>query len=218
MKIVNYGGNFTVLSGLGIIYLIFYFSQENRFYILIILFHYPFVVYVTIKTISIHASSVFMLCTTFEYLTMRYQQLNQQFKGITYKNLNSLEALIKAHNEVTVMVNDCNRLFSKLLGVFCLYARFVVNLLLFISIYGNSLIYARAMASVLTVFTFIGLYLVSYMPAKVSTEAHCCYITINSINARNKIPILTKLKVRLFLKIVLEINLIFLLMSYHFHC
>jgi hypothetical protein len=126
---------------------------------------------------------------------MRYQQINQQFKTITNKNLNYLEALIKAHNEVTVMVKDCDLLFSKLLGVFCLNARFVVNLLLFISIYGNSLIYARIMASVLAVFTFIVLYLLSYIPAKVSTEAHRCYNNINSINARNKIPILTKLKV-----------------------
>ncbi len=195
MKIIIYGANFTVIFGLAIIYLIIYFSQEDRFYLLTILFHYSIEFYVAIKIISIHALTVFIVCSTFEYLRMRYQQINQQFKTITNKNLNYLEALIKAHNEVTVMVKDCDLLFSKLLGVFCLNARFVVNLLLFISIYGNSLIYARIMASVLAVFTFIVLYLLSYIPAKVSTEAHRCYNNINSINARNKIPILTKLKV-----------------------
>jgi hypothetical protein len=217
-KIVIYGGNFTVIFGFAIINLIIYFSQEDRFYILIILFHFSFAVYVTIKVISIHALSVFMLCSTFEYLTLRYQQINQQFKRITNKNLNSLEALIKAHNEVTIMVKDCDRLFSKLLGVFCLYARFLVNLLLFISIYGNSLIYARVIASVLAVFTFIGLYLLSYIPAKVSTEAHRCYNTINSINAKNNIPFPIKLKVRLLFTIILIIDLILFLMSFRFHC
>jgi hypothetical protein len=160
---------------------------------------------------------------------MRFQQINQQFirieedsrrrkiKRITKKNLNSLEALIKAHNEVTVMVKDCNLLFSKLLGVYRLYARFIVNLLLFISIYGKSLIYARIVASVLAVFTIIGLYLVSYLPAKVSTEAHRCYNTINSINARNKIPVMARLKVRFVFKTTFKIDLIYFLMSFHFH-
>jgi hypothetical protein len=201
MKIIIYGGNFTVISGLAIINLIIYFSQEDKFYLLIILFHFPFVIYVTIKTISVHALSIFMVCSTFVYLSMRYHQINQQFKKITNNNLNCLEALIKAHNEVTAMVKDCDLLFSKLLGVYCLYARFLFNLLLFISIFGNSLIFARVLASILAVFTFIGLYLVSYMPAKVSTEAHRCYNTINSINARNKIPFQIKLKVRSFFKI-----------------
>jgi hypothetical protein len=218
MKIVIYGGNFTVISGLGIINLIMYFSQEDRFYLLIILFHFSIVYYVTIKIISIHALSVFMVCSTFEYLRIHYQQINQQLKRITNKNLNSLEALIKAHNEVTVMVKDCDLLFSKLLGVFCLYARFLVNLLLFISFYGNSPIYARVIASILAVFSIIGLYLLSYTPAKVSTEAHRSYNTINSINARNKIPLLIKLKVRIFFKIALKIDLILFLMSYDFHC
>ncbi len=198
MKIVIYVGIFPIISGLAIIYLIIYFSQEDRFYLLLILVHYLIGIYVGLKTISIISLTVFMVCSTFEYLTMRYQQINQQFKRITNKNLNSLEALIKAHNEVTAMVKDCDRLFSKFLGVLYFYSRFLLNLLLFISIYGNSLFYTRIMASVLALFTAIGMYLTFYMLAKVSTEAHRCYNTINSINARNKIPFQTKLKVRLF--------------------
>jgi hypothetical protein len=112
------------------------------------------------------------------------------------------------------MFKDCDLLFSKILGVTYFYSRFLVNLLLFISIYGNSLIYTRIIASVLAVFTTIGMYLLLYMPAKVSTEAHRCFNTTNSINVRNKIPIPTKLKVRLFFKIVLKIDL----MSCHFYC
>jgi hypothetical protein len=57
----------------------------------------------------------------------------------------------------------------------------------------------------------------SYLPAKVSTEAHRCYNTINSINARNKIPVMARLKVRFVFKTTLKIDLIMFLMSFHFH-
>jgi hypothetical protein len=214
MKIIISGANITTICGPAIIYLIIYFSEQNIFYLLINLFHYSFGVYVTLKAVSHICLTVFIICSTFEYLILRYQQINQQFKTITNKNSNSLEALIKAHNEVTVMLKDCNLFYSKLFGVYYMYAKFLVNLLLFISISGNSLIHARVMASVLAVITTIGMYSLFYLPAKVSTEAHRCYNTINSINARNKIPIQTKLKVRLYFNIALKIDLI----SYYFHC
>jgi hypothetical protein len=204
MKIINYGANMTIIFGLAIIYLIMYLLQDHRFYLLIILFHYSIGVYVALKTIPLITLTVFMVCSTFEYLKICYQQINQQFKRITNKNLNSLQALIRAHNEVTAMLKDCDLLFSKILGVYYFYTRFLVNLLLFI--YGNSLIYARVIASVLAVFTVIGMYLSFYMMAKVSSEAHRCYNTINSINAKNKIPTPTKLKVRLFFNVVLKIE------------
>jgi hypothetical protein len=207
MKIITYSSSIALISGLAIIYTIIYFSQEDRFYVLIILFHYSIEVYVTLKSVSLLTLNTFMVCSTFEYLAMRYQQINQQFKGITNKNLNSLEALIKAHNEVTIMVKDCDLLFSKLLGFTYMFSRFLFNLMLFISIFGKSLIYARVIASVLAVCSTISFYLLSYMPAKVSTEAHRCYNTINSIYARNEIPLPTRLKVRLFLKIVLKTRL-----------
>jgi hypothetical protein len=140
-----------------------------------------------------------MGCWLWFYLKLRFQQITKQFERITNKNLNSLEALIRAHNTLTVMTKDCDKTWSKLLGIFYFYAPFFVNLLLVISIYGNSLIYVRFLFAIHAVFTVIGLYLCAYIPAQVSTEAHRCYNTINSINARNKIPIQTKLKVKSFL-------------------
>ncbi len=206
MKIINYGSNITLIFGLTIINIIFYFSQEDRLYLLIILFYLSIGLYVASKTISLITLSIYMGSLIGIYLKLRYQQINQQFKRMTNKNLMSLEALIKAHDEVTVMVKDCDLLFSKFLGVYYMYARFLVNLLLFISIYGN--IYTRVIASILAVFTIIGFYLLTCLPAMLSTEAHRSYNIINSINARNKIPIQTKLKVRLFFKTVLKKDLI----------
>jgi hypothetical protein len=198
MKIIEYSCIVTIIFGMAVIYLILYILKEDKFYFLIILFCFLYSVYVTIKIAKIITSTVFMANSISLYLKLRFQQINQQFKRITNKNLNSLEALIKAHNRVTVMVNDCDLLISKLYGAYYFYAPFLVNILLFITIYGNSVIYTRIIAGVLATFTTIGLYLLSYMPAQLSTEAHQCYKTINSLNARYKIPLKTKLKVRSF--------------------
>jgi hypothetical protein len=46
--------------------------------------------------------------------------------------------------------------------------------------------------------SFIGVYFGTYTPTQVSTEAHRCYNTINSINARYQMQLQTKLMVRLF--------------------
>ncbi len=157
------------------------------------------------------------------YLRLRFQQITKQFERITNKNLNCLEALIRDHNTVTVMTKDCDKALSKFLAIFYFNAPFIVNLLLVISIFGNSLIYWRFGITILAVFTVIGLYLCSYIPAQVSTEAHRCYNTINSINVRYNIPLKTKLKVRPFLghnrnsfkNFVFAIILTFILIAKH---
>ncbi len=128
---------------------------------------------------------------------MRFQQMTKQFEGISAKNLNSLQSLIRGHNRVTLMTKDCNIFFSKLFAIVYFYAPVFINLLLCTSLYGKSSIYMRSMFSIVAVFTSIGVYLLTYIPTQVSTEAHRCYNTINSINARNKIKIQTKFKVRL---------------------
>jgi hypothetical protein len=199
MKIINYSVAFIVSSILTIVSLIIYIRQDYNFYFIPILVFYLSVIFVTIKTLSSITFSICMTCSLYIYLRLRFQQITKQFEGITNKNLNSLEALIRAHNTVTVMTKDCDKICSKLLGVFYFYAPFVVNILLVILIYGNSLIYVRFVIAILVVFTIIGIYLCAYIPSQVSTEAHRCYDTINSINARYQIPLQTKLKVRSFL-------------------
>ncbi len=112
MKIINYSSIVTIIFGMGVIYLILYILKEDKFYFLIILFCFLYSVYVTVKVGIIITSTVFIANSTSLYLKLRFQQINQQFKRITNKNLNSMEALIKAHNRVTVMVKDCDLLIS----------------------------------------------------------------------------------------------------------
>jgi hypothetical protein len=175
-----------------------YIRRDYNFYFIAVLDFYLLAIFVTIKTLSI-TLSICIFCSLLFYLKLRFQQITKRFERITNKNLNSLEALIRVPNAVTVMTIDCDKALSKLLGVFYFYAPFIVNLLLLISIYGKSLIYVRLLFPILAVFTVIGLYLCAYIPAQVSTEAHRCYNTINSINARYKLALKTKLKVRSFL-------------------
>ncbi len=199
MKIINYSSDFVVLFVFGIVLLTIYIRQDYNFYFIPLLVFYLLAIFVTIKTLPSITLSICMGYSAIFYLKFRFQQITKQFERITNENLNCLEALIKAHNTVTVMTKDCNKAYSKFLGVFYFYAPFIVNLLLVISIYGNSLIYWRFGISILAVFTVIGLFLCAYIPAQVSIEAHRCYNTINSINARYNIPLKTKLKVRSFL-------------------
>ncbi len=108
-----------------------------------------------------------------------------------------IHSLIREHNRITVMTKDFDIFFSKFLAIYYFYAPLFINLLICISIYGKSSIYLRFIFSIIAFFTSIGMYLLSYIPTQVSTEAHRCYNTINSINARNKIQFQTKFKVRL---------------------
>ncbi len=199
MKIINYGSDFVLIFVFGIVLLTIYIRQDYNFYFIPILVFYLLIIFVIIKTVSSITLNICLGCSLWFYLRLRFQQITKQFERITNKNLNSLEALIRAHNTVTEMTKDCDKAISILMGVFYFYAPFIVNLVLVISIYGNSLIYVRFVFAIVTVFTITGHYLCAYIPAQVSTEAHRCYDTINSINARYKIPLQTKLKVRSFL-------------------
>ncbi len=197
MKFVNYMTISLVIPTVATIYSIIYFPRNYNFYLIIFLMFFVLIFYVAVEMISIITLSIVFSYATSLYLRMRFQQITKQFERISAKNLNSLQSLIRDHNRVTVMTKDCDIFFSKYFAIFYFYAPVVINLLLCISIYGKSSIYMRSLFSILALYDSIGMYLLSYIPTQVSTEAHRSYITINSINARNKIQLQTKFKVRL---------------------
>ncbi len=128
---------------------------------------------------------------------MRFQQITKQFEEISVKNLDSLQSLIREHNRVTVMTKDFDIFFSKVFAISYFYAPVLINLMLCISIYDKSSIYLRSFFLIIAFIAAIAIYLLSYIPTQVSTEAHRCYNNLNSINAKNIIELQTKLKVRL---------------------
>jgi len=197
MKFVNYFTISLAILIVATVLLIIYISQDYNFYLIILLLLFVWTCYMGADLISITTLGIVIIYGTALYLRMRFQQITKQFEGISAKNLNSLESLIREHNRVTLMMKDIDSFFCKILGIYYFCSPLIINLLLCISIYGKSPIFLRSMVLMATVSTAIGMYLLSYIPTQVSTEAHRCYNTINSINARNETQLQTKLKVRL---------------------
>jgi hypothetical protein len=197
MKFMNPLTNSILLTSLAAIYLYIYISRVYNYYFIIIVMFYLLAAYVTVKIVPIYSLGVLIIYCTALYLRLNFQQITKRFERISAKDLKTLQTLIREHDRVTLMTKDCDILFRKHFGLLYFYAPFIVNLLLYITIYGKSSIYIRSIAGMLAIFTSIGMYLFSYIPTQVSTEAHRCYNTINSINARNRIQLQTKFKVRL---------------------
>ncbi len=201
MKFVNPLTDFILITAFAAVYLYVYISQDYNFYFITVLMCFLLGAYVIVKIVPIYTLGVVVIYCTALYLRLRFQQITKQFQGISAKNLKSLQPLVREHNRVTLMTKDCDIVFSKCFGVLYFYAPFVVNLLLCQAIYGKSSIYIRYISGMLAIFTSIGMYLLSYIPTQVSTEAHRCYNTINSINARYQMQLQTRFKVSFFRRI-----------------
>ncbi len=197
MKFANYNGISLMIPIVAKILLMVYIFQDYDYYLIILLLYFVWACYMIEEVLSILALGVVIIYGTALYLRMRFQRITKQFEGISAKNLNSLESLIREHNRVTLMMKDIDSFFCKILGIYYFCSPLIINLLLCIPIYGKFPIFLRSMALMATVSTAIAMYLLSYIPTQVSTEAHRCYNTINSINARNETQLQTKLKVRL---------------------
>jgi len=197
MKFMNPLVVFFEITALATVYLYIYISQIYDYYFVILLMFFLFAAYVIFETTRIYSLGVLIIYSTALYLKLNFQQITKQFERISAIVLYSLLTLIREDNRVTLMTKDCDILLRKIFGLLYFYGPLIVNLLLYITIYGKSLIYMRAITGILAIFTSIGMYLLSYIPTQVSTEAHRCYNTINSINARNRIQLQTKFKVRL---------------------
>jgi hypothetical protein len=196
MKFVKYIVISLLISSISTIYLIINISKDYNFNLIILLLFFVLVFYIVVEMVSMVTLGMVVIYAIALYLRMRFQQITKQFNEISAKILNSLQSLIREHNRVTVMTKDCDIYFSKVFAIFYFYTPVMINLLLCISIYGKPSIYIRSLSSIIAVFTCIGMYLLSYIPTQVSTEAHRCYNTINSINARHQIRLQTKFKVR----------------------
>jgi hypothetical protein len=206
MKFIYFSAILIVATPIATVYSIIYILQDYNFYFIIILMFFILAFYVLIEVVSIFSLGVIVIYCTALYLRLRFQQITKQFQRISAENLKSLQSLIREHNRVSLLTKDCDLVISKFFGVLYFYGPFIVNLLLCTTIYGKSSIYIRSLTALLAIFTSIGMYLLSYIPTQVSTEAHRSYNTINSINARYQIQLQTKFKVRLFRKQLLIIK------------
>jgi hypothetical protein len=167
--------DFILITALATFYLYIYISQVYDYYFVILVMFFLLAAYVIIKIVPMYSLGTVIVYCTALYLRLNFEQITKQFQRISAKNFNSLQSLIREHNRVSVMTSDCDICFSKLIGVPYFYTPFIVNLLLCVTIYGKSSIYMRSITSMLAIFTSIGIYLISYIPTQMSTEAHRCY-------------------------------------------
>ncbi len=175
MKFMNPLTDFILITALATFYLYIYISQVYDYYFVILVMFFLLAAYVIIKIVPMYSLGTVIVYCTALYLRLNFEQITKQFQRISAKNFNSLQSLIREHNRVSVMTRDCDICFSKIIGVPYFYTPFIVNLLLCVTIYGKSSIYMRSITSMLAIFTSIGIYLISYIPTQMSTEAHRCY-------------------------------------------
>ncbi len=206
MKFMNSLTILILITFLAIIYLHIYISRDYNYYFIIILMFYLLAAYIIDKIVLIMSLSVVIIYYTALYLRLKFQHITKQFQRVRAKNLKSLQTLIREHNRVALMTKHCDIALRKVYGVLYFYAPAIVNLLLCTTIYGKSSIYTRAITGMLAIFTSIGMYLLSYIPTQVSTEAHRSYNTINSINVRYQTQLQTRFKVSFFRRILIVPN------------
>ncbi len=113
MKFYNYLTISLVILILGTFYLIIYVSQYFNFYLIILLLFFVVASYIAVEVMSMSTLGIVFIYATALYLRMRFQQITQQFEGISAKNSNSLQSLIREHNRITVMTKKCDMVFQQ---------------------------------------------------------------------------------------------------------
>ncbi len=73
--------------------------------------------YVAVEVASMFTLGTVSFYAIVLYIRMRFQQMTKQFEGISAKNIDSLQLLIRDHDRVTVMTKDNDIFFSKHLGI-----------------------------------------------------------------------------------------------------
>jgi hypothetical protein len=176
-------------------YFIAYTSQQYNYNLLILLIWYliySFWAYSEFPAMMTWASGYYI---TIYYLTLRFKQISLQLKQIQNKNFIYLLELIASHNMLTICTEKYNILFSFALFVMYVIGIIGINLMIYLSIYGNLHIILRFLIISISIFDSIFLFSLTYTSAMLTTEAHKVYNTINSIFVRYKLPLIIKLKV-----------------------
>jgi hypothetical protein len=183
------------VTNLAIFYFNAYTSQEYNYSLPILLIWYSIYTLWAYSECQVFASVNAAYYVTTYYFTLRFNQISQQLKRIQKKNFMRLLELISAHNILSIYTEKCNILFSLVICVMYLIGTVVINLMIYLSIYGNLHIILRLTVINVSIFALIFLFSLTYNSAVLTTEAHKAYDTANSIFVRYKFPLIIKLKV-----------------------
>ncbi len=95
---------------------------------------------------------------TIYYLTLRFNQISLQLKQIQSNNFIHLLKLISVHNILSVCTEKCDILFSLFMCIMYFIVTVAVNLMIYLSIYGNLDIILRLTIINVSIFSSIFLF------------------------------------------------------------
>jgi hypothetical protein len=95
---------------------------------------------------------------TIYYLTLRFNQISLQLKQIQSNNFIHLLKLISVHNILSVYTEKCDILFSLFTCIMHFIVTVAVNLMIYLSIYGNLDIILRLTIINVSIFSSIFLF------------------------------------------------------------
>ena len=158
------------------------------FYILFAL-HYSYVVHVSISSILIAATIV---CGYSVYLKFRFSQISELFRS---KELNNIRRALVEHHELCTKVYSFNKIISKPMLLFYIIFTFVIDMLLYLTLYGQNAKF-KILTGFGALFLLFGAFYTYCTGALFTSEAHSPYANLNSFIVRkNALTFKSKWKV-----------------------
>ena len=155
-------------------------------------------------------SYVIILMIGLLYIKFRLDQINQKYKLIHKGNILNeklfnasipftfmkLKRLIDEHYDIAFIIVQLNEMFNKIVAIIYIGMTIAIDISIYIVFYGHNS-YVRFLSFNLAVLLLIGTYFIAYASASLITKAHWAYPLLNSLIAKNKIPLKYKFKVQI---------------------
>ena len=107
-----------------------------------------------------------------------------------------LKRLINEHYDIALIIVQLNEMFNKIVAIVYIGMTIAIDISIYIVFYGyNS--YVRFLCFNLAVLLLIGTHFLAFVLASLIIKAHWAYPFLNSLIAKNKIPLKYKFKVQL---------------------
>ena len=107
-----------------------------------------------------------------------------------------LKRLINEHYDIALIIVQLNEMFNKIVAIVYIGMTIAIDISIYIVFYGHNS-YVRFLNFNLAVLLLIGTYFLTFVSASLITKAHWAYPLLNSLIAKNKIPLKYKFKVQI---------------------
>jgi hypothetical protein len=189
---------FSGIQLVAILYYAVYEPKSNNNSLIILLIWFPFHCFWAWIQNSLVVITGGILYITIYYVKLRFRQITEQIKISMAKSKISkhfLKKILLAHNNLTIITNDYNKIFNYFMATVYIVATVNLNLLFYLSFYAKMHVFIRINIFIVAMTGVLLIYLATYTSAILSKEAHITYNSFNSIIIRTQLPINIRLKV-----------------------